>query len=74
VQVPTEDPCKKDYIVETNHRRFELRTYPSVKYFECLKMPFRFYVSRSCTIKELHLNIVENLKNSKEIYTTFQLF
>jgi hypothetical protein len=59
VQVPTEDPNKKDYIVEVHQRRFELRTSPNIKYHEQLKMPHRFYVSRSTTVKELHLKICE---------------
>ena len=59
VQVPTEDPMKKDFLVEVHLRRFELRTSPGVRYHEMRKMPHRFYVSRASTVKEMHLRICE---------------
>ena len=33
VTVQTEDPLRPDYIVEVQHRIFEINTFPKVKYF-----------------------------------------
>ena len=61
VQVPTDDPGKKEHIVEINYRRFELRTSPNIKYAQQIKIPHRFYISRAATVKELHLKICEEI-------------
>jgi hypothetical protein len=74
IQVPTEDPNKKDHIVEVHHRRFELRTSPNIKYHEQIKMPHRFYVSRTETVKELHLKICEQIEGGSVRFNAFELF
>lgn len=74
VQVPTEDPKKKDFLVEVHLRRFELRTSPNIKYHEQLKMPHRFYISRSCTVKEMHLRICQQIENGSAKFNAFELF
>ena len=74
IQVPTEDPKKKDYIVEVHLRRFELRTSPNVKYHEQVKMPHRFYISRSSTVKEMHLKICDQIEHGSVRMNAFELF
>jgi len=72
--VPTDDPKKKDYLVEVHLRRFELRTSPSIRYHEMRKMPHRFYVSRASTVREMHVKICEQIESSSNRFTAFELF
>lgn len=74
VQVPTDDPGKKDHIVEVHLRRFELRTSPNIRYHEQLKMPHRLYVSRATTVKELHLQICEQIEGGSNKFNAVELF
>jgi hypothetical protein len=74
VQVPTDDPAKRDHIVEVHQRRFELRTSPNIKYHDQLKMPHRFYVSRSMTVREMHLRICEQIEGQSTRFKAFELF
>ena len=73
MQVPTDDPNKKDHIVEINFRRFELRTSPNIRYAQQIKIPQRFYVSRTATVKELHLRICEEIYSSSAKNTGYEL-
>ena len=74
VAVPTIDPGKSDYIVEVAHRRFNLRTYPNVKYHEGVRLPHRFYTTRAMTVKELHLKICEAIERDSVKFTAIELF
>ena len=74
VQVPSETPGNKDYIVEVHLRRFELRTTPNIRYIDQIKMPHRFYVSRSATVKEMHLSICEAIQNKSRQFNAVELF
>ena len=65
---------KQDYVVETNHRRFELRTSPNIKYHEQIKMPHRFYISRQTTVKEMHLMLCEKIQDRSVRFSAFELF
>ena len=51
VAVQTEDPLRPDYIVEIEHRQFEVVNFPKVKYFQDL-MELEARVSRADTVKE----------------------
>ena len=64
VAVETEDPLRPDYIVEIQHRTFEIVTYPKVKYFqESLVLDAR--VSRADTVKELVHKLCESIDFQK---------
>lgn len=73
VQVPTEDPDKCDFIVEAHMRRFEVCSSPNIKYIEKLKMPHRVYVSRSSTVREMHLKICEAIQNKSAEFKASEL-
>ena len=67
VAVPTSDPTKPDYIVEMNLRKFNIITFPRVKY--CPKVISKeIFVSRSDTIKEVLVKCFEagDICNSKD--------
>ena len=48
--VPTQDADKMDYIVEVHQRRFNVRTFPGIKYNPGLAHTASIYVSRSATV------------------------
>jgi len=60
--------------VEVHLRRFELRTSPNIRYHEQLKMPHRFYISRSSTVKEMHLKICEQIEGGSVKFNAVELF
>ena len=67
VPVPTADPDKPDYIVETHQRRFKIRSFPNIKYNQGIQSFTTFFVSRASTVNALHSAICEKLaKSSKD--------
>ena len=59
VAVQTEDPLRPDYIVEVQHRQFEIINFPKVKYFQEL-MELEARVSRADTVKEARAKIADS--------------
>jgi hypothetical protein len=59
VAVPTQDPANPDFIVEMQLRKFNIVTFPRVKYLP-KTLSKDIYVSRSDTIKEVLVKCYES--------------
>lgn len=65
IAIPTSNPDKNDHIVEINHRRFRIQIMPKVKYLDGLTQSKTVFVSRMATVKELHVQILHEIKSEK---------
>jgi hypothetical protein len=61
IAVPTTSG-KDDYIVEINLRKFNIVTFPNIRYFEGITNPKLIFISKNATVQELHSIILHELK------------
>ena len=76
VAVQTEDPLRPDYIVEIQHRTFEIATFPKVKYCPEYIENVHARVSRADTVKEVLAKLCESatfLKGTRKKARTTEL-